>query len=219
MVKRLFVLIALVSASATAAHAQMSGATERAQHWDFSLQTRYTTSHEYSGQGGSSVSLEDDLGWGFAFGYNANERFNVGFLMSWRTINYSATVVSATDLGDGFDYSNWLDIGTFGVSGDWNVLPKRFTPYVSGVLGWTFVDTNVSAGASSACWWDPWWGYVCGTYPTTFGTDAFSYAIGAGLRLEMSEAFFLRVGYEYDGIDLDNVNSFNIFRVDAGLTY
>jgi len=219
MVKRMFVLLALVSAAATAAHAQLSGPTDRAEHWDFSVQTRYTTSHEYSSKAGSSVSLEDDLGWGFGFGYHANERFNVGFLMSWRTISYSATALDAADLANTIDYSNWLDIATFGVSGEWNVLPKRFTPYVSGVLGWTFVDTNISAGYSSGCWWDPWWGYVCGSYPNTFGTDAFSSAIGAGLRLELSEAFFVRVGYEYDGIDLDNVNSFNIFRVDAGLTY
>lgn len=219
MTRRVILLATILGAMAVPASAQLGASTRRAGHWDFSVQTRYTASKDYDGAGGSRLALEDDLGWGFGFGYHANERFNVGFLMSWRSINYAASAVDATDATNVLNYSNWLDTGTFAVTGDWNILPQKFTPYVSGALGWTMIDTNIAAGISSGCWWDPWWGYVCSTYATTYGTDAFSYAIGAGLRLEVSQAFFLRVGYDYNGMDLDNVDGLNIFRVDAGITY
>jgi opacity protein-like surface antigen len=220
MIKRLIIVSALIAAMATPALAgQLGEPTIRAGHWDFSLQTRYTSSHDYDGPDGSSVSFNDDLGWGFGFGYNVNDRFSAGFLMSWRTVSYNATAVDATDATNTVNYSNWLDTGTIAATGTWNLLPKRFTPYVNGAIGWTMFDSNVASGIQTGCWYDPWWGYVCSNYATTYGTDAFSYAVGAGLRLEASGAFFVRVGYEYDGADLDNFDGINVFRVDAGLTY
>ncbi len=193
--------------------------TGRARHWDFSIQTRYTDSHVYEGEHGASLSLDDDLGWGFGFGYNANERFNIGMLMSWRSISYNATVVDATDPTVLAYYGSWLDTGTFALTAEWNILPKRFTPYVNGMLGWTMIDTNIAASYQTGCWWDPWWGYVCDTYASTYGTDEASYAVGAGLRLEVNPSFFLRIGYEKDFINDATTDGFDIIRVDAGATY
>ena len=79
--------------------------------------------------------MEADLGWGFEFGYNINERFNVGFLTTWRSATYLATSISAEDPGNTSSYSNWLQSTTMAISADWNILPRRFTPYVSGALG------------------------------------------------------------------------------------
>jgi len=193
--------------------------TGRAQHWDFSIQTRYTDSRDFDGGNGTSVSLNDDLGWGFGFGYNANERFNIGMLMSWRSISYNATVVDATDPTDIVQYNSWLDTGTFAVTADWNILPKRFTPYINGMLGWTMIDTNIAASYQTGCWYDPWWGYVCDTYASTYGTDEGSWALGAGLRLEVNPQFFLRIGYEKDWINDATTDGFDIIRIDAGAIY
>jgi opacity protein-like surface antigen len=200
-------------------HAQLADHTQRAGHWDISVQTRYTDSKDYSGDGGSRLSLQDDLGWGFGFGYHINEVFNVGFVMSWRSINYNATVVDADDPDSVVYYASWLDTGSFAVTGEWNVLPKRFTPYVSGALGWTTIDTNIQSGSYyPGCWWDPWWGYVCYYYPTTYGKNAFAYTVGAGLRFELSPMFFVRFGYDYNGVDLNEVDGLSVFRLDAGVT-
>jgi hypothetical protein len=161
MIKRLIIVSALIAAMATPALAgQLGEPTIRAGHWDFSLQTRYTSSHDYDGPDGSSVSFNDDLGWGFGFGYNVNDRFSAGFLMSWRTVSYNATAVDATDATNTVNYSNWLDTGTIAATGTWNLLPKRFTPYVNGAIGWTMFDSNVASGIQTGCWYDPWWGYV-----------------------------------------------------------
>ena len=216
---RLMVLVALVAASATAAHAQLTGPTQRAGRWDYSLQTRYIGSHSYDGEGGSEISFNGDLGWGFGFGYNLDDRFAIGGIFSWRSVNYTATGIREGEPNTPFEYSNWVDFGTLALYGDWNMLPKRLTPYITGALGWTWIDTNISAGYSGGCYWDPWWGYVCGYYPTTYGVSTFSYSIGAGLRLEVADNFFIRGGYEYDGTSESSVSGFNVLRIDIGLTY
>jgi opacity protein-like surface antigen len=218
MKHRFLVVAAAVMAVAGAARAE-NVYTDRARHWDFSVQTRYTDAKEFDGEHGSKLSLDDDLGWGFAFGYHVNERFNIGMLMSWRSIGYNATFVDATDATNVSGYASWLDTGTFALTAEWNLLPKRFTPYVSGVLGWTMIDTNIVADYQTGCWWDPWWGYVCDTYAATYGTDEATYAAGAGLRLELTPQFFIRGGYEKNWINDATTDGFDIIRVDIGAIY
>jgi len=207
--------LALVFANVASAEIRM---TDRTQRWDLSLETRYTTSHDFSGDRGTSLELDDDLGWGFGFGYNVNERFSLGFLMSWRSINYKATYFASTDLVDPLYYGGEMDTGTFAVMGQWNILPKTLTPYINGGIGWTLVDTNIVADYQTGCWYDPWWGYVCDGYASTYGTDAASFAAGAGIRFEPNDAVFIQVGYEKDWLDIDNVDGFDMFRVDVGFT-
>jgi len=210
-------LVVSVAGSATAG--ELGAFTDRARKWDFSLQTRYTGSTEFDGDFGSKVSLDDDLGWGFGFGYNLNERLNLGFLMSWRSVGYSASVTDANDLTQQQFYSSWLDTGTFAVSADWNILPKRFTPYVSGSLGWVMIDTNIAADYDTGCWWDPWWGYVCDTFVSTYGTDEACYGFGVGGRIEVSPTMFIKAGYEKNFINTDGLDGFDMFRLDIGAIY
>ncbi len=218
MIKRCFLLIALVAMSSTAAHAQLTGPTSRARLWDISVQTRYVGEQTRDGEGASSASVESDLGWGIGFDYNLNERFDVGLFFNWRSANYTATVVPELTSDESEIYSSWLETSTIAVSADWNVLPKRITPYVTGALGWTLIDTNIPADIYGGCYYDPWYGYVCMTDVATYGTDVFSYSIGAGMRFEVSEAFFIRVGYDYNGVDLEGADGLNIFRLDMGIT-
>ena len=78
------------------------------------------------------------------------------------------------------------------------MLDRSLTPYVEGGIGWTYIDSNIIDGIpSTGCWWDPWWGPVCATFPTTYGKNVWSFALGAGLRAELTDTFFLRGGYEY----------------------
>ena len=159
-------------------------------------------------------------GWGFGFGYHAHENFTAGFLFSWRSVNYDAKVVRADNPEQIDRYSNFLDVGTVALTAEWNMLKKSITPYVNGAVGWTMLDTNVYAGSGgSYCWWDPWYGYICDTYANTYGTDAASYVVGAGLRWELSEVVFLRGGYEHGWIDVDKAVGFDMFRLDIGLMY
>jgi opacity protein-like surface antigen len=208
----LLTLLALTVAVPALAQGRLSF---RDRSWEFTVQTRYAFSKTYNGEGDSSVQLQDDLGWGFGFAYNLNVNWSVGFGVAWRSVPYSTTIVGENQERE--QYSGSLSVSTIAASGTWNVLDGMITPYASGTIGWTLIDTNIFAGVGSGCWWDPWWGYVCGTYPTTYGTTALSLAGGAGLRAELSQSFFLRGGYEYAWVDVNGLDGgTHTIRVDIG---
>ena len=218
--KRFLAAFLMITTAATVANAgELLRPSNRTGFWDFTVQTRYSAAMDFTGAGGSKLELEDDLGWGFGVGYNLNERLNIGGFISWRTIDYTATDVNQTDLTT-TQYSGWLDTGNFAASAIFNLLPKAFTPYVQGTVGWAMVDTNIPSGLSGGCYWDPWWGYVCGTYSTTFGADGVAYSLGGGLSLQPLEIMFLRVGYDRMWIDIDGAaDSADLIRFDAGFLY
>jgi len=71
------------------------------------------------------------------------------------------------------------------------VLAGNFTPFVTGGLGWTYIDTNIPAGLpESFCWYYPWYGSYCSTYVPTKSTTRFSYNAGLGLRLDVGKGVF-----------------------------
>jgi len=218
MIKRIIVSFTLVLLCASATSAGLGDPTMRAMRWDFTVQTRYIGEHTWTGEQGSSVAVNSDLGWGFGFGYNIDERFNVGFFFNWRSADYVATVVPEDTEEDNKTYGNWLETGVMAVCADWYILPKRITPYVTGAVGWAFLDTNIPADLYGACWYDPWYGYVCYSDIATYGQNAFSYSFGAGVRLEATEAVFFRVGYEYNGVSVDGAEGLNVLRIDGGIT-
>lgn len=216
MPRRILLSLLILVLTATGAQAQSQRQSYRAERWEFSLQTRYFGGTSYDGSGGSKVQLADDLGWGFGFVYNLNQRFNVGALFSWRSVDYEATVV-LEGTGENERYANQLTTSTVGLIGEWNVLQGPFTPYVSGGIGWLHLNTNVFAGWGSGCWWDPWWGYVCGAVPLTYGTDTGVYSLGVGGRFEVTDKVFLKAGYEFGWTGDDLVNDIGLIRVDFGL--
>ena len=206
----------ILLASTALAQARRSPVPTRAQRWEFSLQTRYTASRDFAGEVGTALSLQDDLGWGFGFAYNLNQRWNLGFVVAWRSIPYTATTVDAEDPDNKNDYASQLDLSTFALTGMWNILQGPITPFVSGAIGWTMVDTNIYAGSYPGCWWDPWWGQVCGVWSTTYGTNTASYNVGVGGRFELGDSFFLRIAYEYNYVDVESFEGTNIIRLDIG---
>jgi len=218
MVRRTLILTVLTLLVASSVQAQSSRRwyPSRADKWEFSVQTRYSVEQTFDGEGGSSLKLQDDLGWGFGFAYNTNQHWSFGFGFTWRSVPYVATVVDQDDPQNKREYSGELSISTIGVSGMWNVLRGRFTPYATGSLGMTIIDTNIYAGTGTGCWWDPWWGPICGTFPTTYGKTGGSYVLGAGLRAELGESFFLRGGYEYTWLNIESVEGASVFRLDIG---
>ena len=212
-----FGIFALLLVLATAGLAQAAEmATMREGHWDFSVQTRYTASQEFVGEGGSTLSLSDDLGWGFGLGYNVSDQFNLGFAWTWRGLNYTAMGVDGDTPADTFRYSNWLDTSTIMATGEYSLMRSKFSPYVNGALGWTFIDTNIVSDYDTGCWWDPWYGYICADYYDTYGTEAFVYSLGAGMRMELSPTVFVRIGYEHGWMDLQSYDGADMFRVDLG---
>jgi opacity protein-like surface antigen len=214
---RLIVAIVLLFAVAgnASGESNLFGPSNRTGYWDFAIQTRYTGSKDYTGGNGSRLSLEDNLGWGFNAGYNINERLNVGVFAAWRSVDYRAHIVHP-DLDRPFEFSGWMDTANLGLNTTVNVLKNRFTPYLTGGIGWALVDTNIPTVPDIDCWWDPWWGYICLESGANISDDAASYMLGAGLSWQVTESFFVRVGYEKSWIDLEGADNFDIVRLDLG---
>ena len=168
--------------------------------WDFFMPLTYNPPESWSGQGGSNVNLDATWGFGFGFGYNFNDHFQLNGLFSWSARNYDATLVN-TD-GTTKRYGNTEYSSTFGVNGIYYLLPGNITPFVSGGVGVTYIDTSIPTGVgTTTCWWDPWYGYVCNNgYPTKTETD-FSYNIGVGVRFDLNRQFSLAPSYNKVWLD------------------
>lgn len=217
MKRTLMVLAVLMMVFAGLAEAQMQrGGPIRAGRWEASLQTRTTFNKDITGEGGSTVSLDSDLGWGFGFGYNFSDQFHLGALFSWRSNPYSASIVSADDPDVVERYNSYLDTSTFMIMARWTPLKGMISPYVEGGGGWVNIDSNIVAGVGSGCWWDPWYGYICGNYPVTYGKDSSAWDLGVGVNLMVSKSLFFRVGYEHAWVNLDSYDGADMFRLDFG---
>ncbi len=214
-------LTALTWASVTADTADAQ--TRREGKWQFSIPITFTFSQSIDGQGGSSIDLNNDIGWGFNFGYHLNERFLLGFEATWLRAGYDATVVTDGD-GDGAPdgttrIGGTLDATSLQAVGQFNILEGTlFTPFVRANLGMTYTDSNIASGPpQGSCWWDPWWGYICGSWIPTYDRTSFSFGGAAGVRADVSRSFFLELSFNGLWIDFaDDTPLFDGIRVTAG---
>ena len=188
----------------------------RAGTWDFYLPLVYADSATINGQGGSKVDINADFGFGFGFGYNFTENLQLNGIFSWNSRSYDATTVN-TD-GTTRKYSNYMDTSTISLNGVYYFLNGNVTPFVSGGVGITYVDTNIQNGTgSTSCWYDPWWGYVCSSYVPTKTENDISYNAGVGVRYDASRQFALQFGYYKTWIDISKASGtsdFDIWRLD-----
>jgi opacity protein-like surface antigen len=185
-------LFGLVAVFAAGAFAQNS--PPRAGKWEFTLQPQYTHSQMFDSGNGSGGTVDSSLGFGFGVAYNLSNNLSLGGDFFWSQANYNATVAGAgANAGNSYTVNGTLQSNTIRFNATWNFLPGDFTPFVVGGLGSTYIDTNIPNGPSTpVCWWDPWWGYYCGSYIPTRTAYYVSYSGGLGLRWEIDRNVFLR---------------------------
>jgi opacity protein-like surface antigen len=182
---------------------------DRQPGWDFGGELLYQFSQGVDFEGGSKADLDDDLGLALSFTYRFNSRFELLFGVDWNSVDYQADIAPAPVspggpiVGTGFSVDGELEYWTPRVGVNFNLLEGDLTPYVTGGVGWSFIDTNIPEGrAQTSCWWDPWYGYVCGTFQDTKSFDQLTYNLGAGLRWDVGSSISLRFGYERHWLDL-----------------
>jgi hypothetical protein len=212
----------LLAICATGAHAQAS----RAGKWDFTLQPQYTQGTDITGESGSTANIDSDYGFGFGFSYNLSDRFALGGDLAWSQADYQANVIGDPGSGNptaGFSVNGELYTSTLRLNGTWHILPGPLTPFLMGGIGATYIDTNVPDGPpSSFCWWDPYWGYYCGTTVPTKSDTFFSYMAGAGLRWDSPQSFFLRGMIAQQFLDVGGaVGTVDMtqYRIDLGFKF
>lgn len=213
--------IALVAGLAAAwAAPALGGDTNREKMWEFYIPLKYTDSQSFSSDNGTSVEISGDVGWGFGFGYNFSKLFNLAFELTWLDTNYDLTLVNAdVPQQPSTTISGTLDASTGAFTGQYNILPRTFTPFVNAGIGWTYIDSNIPTGPTyGTCWWDPWYGYVCGTWQETATDTSFAYGAGLGVRGEMSKSFYFEASYNWAWLDFDQAGTedFTNWRLDIG---
>jgi opacity protein-like surface antigen len=176
----------------------------RAHSWEFILPVTYSPSMTVTGEGGSSANLNSDLGFGFGIGYNPSNHLQLNGLFTWSYRNFNATIVD-TGTGTNLKRSGTLESSTVMLNAIYFFMPTGVTPFVSGGVGSTFVDTNIPTGPSQpVCWYDPWWGYICDDYSPTKSQTAVSYSAGVGVRIPVNRAFSVQGSYNKLWIDASN---------------
>jgi opacity protein-like surface antigen len=187
---KLRLLLASLLLVPLAAQAQL-----RTNQWEGYFFPTVTDSKNYTFEGGTSVRQDTGVGFGFGFAKNLNPNFNLGGELSWGSANYRATVQPGANnnLGSAQNINGYIESYTVRFSGTYYVLQGNFSPFVTGGLGWTYIDTNIpNSLPQNYCWYYPWYGQVCGSYVSTAATTRFSYNAGAGVRYDFTREFFMR---------------------------
>jgi len=196
----------------------------RAGRWEFTLQPQYTDAKDLTSTNGSNAHIDGAFGFGMGIAYNFNDNFSLGGDLVWSQADYKTTVAPAAgNPGSAFSVSGTLETSTIRLNGTWNILSGPITPFLTGGIGATYIDTNVPNGPpSTVCWWDPWWGYYCGTtVPTKSETDL-SYMGAAGLRWDATRTFFVRGFVAKQWVDVGGglgTPGLTQYRIDLGFKF
>jgi opacity protein-like surface antigen len=166
--------------------------TSRTRRNEFYGGPVFTDGKSYSFDGGSNAETDTGVGLTLGWLHNFNPHMAAGVEIEWSEQDYRATVQPGP--GNPFSASQingTIESRTIRFLGTYHFSEKAFTPYVTGGLGWSWVDTNIPSGLpENVCWYYPWWGTYCSTFVPTHNTTKFSYNVGAGLRYDYGKAVF-----------------------------
>ena len=200
--KLVFAAIAGLALCIPAAQAANRG-NNGAGSLEFNVPLNYMGSTTTNGDNGSSATTNAAFGLGFGMGYNFNDNFQINGQFSWSARNYKANVFNAGTAAIE-TYSNTLYSSTISVNAVYYFMSGDFTPFVSGGIGSTFLDSNVvdPGAGSGGCYYYPYYGYSCYT-PTKTSTNV-SYNYGLGARMDVNRGFAIEGSWNQLIIDVAN---------------
>jgi opacity protein-like surface antigen len=169
--------------------------------WEGGVDLIYQGGKTLNFDGGTSANLESDFGFSIYFGYRATPHIEAQFAFDWSNADYQANL--AGQFGGITTAHGSYTSFTPRVNVQFNLLDGPLTPYAVAGIGYSFIDTNIPAGRpQSGCWWDPWYGYVCGSVQPTKSVDGFAFQFGIGGRWDVSEMLSLKLAWERHWVDL-----------------
>lgn len=220
--KRRFAVYSAMAITFFSSATALAQVNPRAATFDTSVEVSYTNSKTIHGPQGSSANINGSFGWGLHFAYNFNNHLALGFEVASRDADYDTVVAPAAgNAGTAFNRSGTLTTATTNVTSTYYFTATSWAPFVTANIGATWVDTNIPTGPpSTLCWYDPWWGYYCGTdVPTKTGTF-WNYGAGLGLRWDSHGPFFARTIVQEQWLDTRSGKpTFMQYRLDLGVRY
>jgi opacity protein-like surface antigen len=197
-----------------------SADSNRGQNWEVSVSGVFQDSKTIGGNGGSSLDINSDVGFGINVAYNLSSKLSVGADFEFLRPNYQAVLVAEDAADDDIVINHKFSQFNGRLKGTFNMIDGPFTPYIDAGLGWSYFDSNVADGPpQTGCFWHPWWGYICNNYYSTFSDTLFSYGVGGGLRYEFIGGMFVKASYNYwemDGMGSAEDSAFTSARLEIG---
>ena len=198
--KRITLAIAALLLASTAMAQQ-----DRSDMWEFGVSLNNLGSESLSGSNGSFINVDSSTGFGLALNYNFNNHFALGGEFTWNTPDYDALFIPQDPGQEPQRIRYELDVFGVNLKAVWNILDGPITPYVEAGLGWADIDSNIADQPPiTGCWWDPWWGYICDTFFSTYGKTQESYNGAVGVRWDMDNGMTLKGSYGVLKIDTSN---------------
>lgn len=216
--KLLAVLTGLVLACSTQAN------NRQIHNFDFALLFPYDYSTDIDFNGPADADIQGNHGFGLGLGYTWNDQITTRFDMTSNHRRYTATRVADDDSGDKENYRSRLDSVHLQLGLDYYFVQNRpWAPFVGVTAGWDFFDTNIPSGPpSDYCWWDPWWGYICGRSQPTYTETAWQLGWNAGMRFDLGRRHFARILYGERHTDINTADRnarFAYSRIELGWSY
>jgi opacity protein-like surface antigen len=187
------IVLAAVAVSALAASAQIPSAWEpfnRAAKSEFYGIGQYLHSEDidFNGPAGNMKIKMDDTGlggFGMAFHFNDYLAVHADFMFGSATFSGDMPLEGGGTLH--LNQSGFIHTGRFNV--DYNIINRRFTPFLTAGLGYQYLETELDS-APPVYYWDPWWGWVEGQ-PYAAETY-FTWNVGAGVRWNVTDQLFVK---------------------------
>lgn len=200
----------------------ISAPGNRTGQWQISLIPSYTESQSVQFEGGAVADINAHSGFAIGIGYNFSDYIELDLDIGSADGNYTGTRI----LDDGSNtqqrYNGSLYTSHMNLGLSYNFMASRFTPFVKGNLGLTYVDSGIPTGnIGTVCWWDPWWGYFCGPYAQTYTSSDLSYGADLGLRFDITSNVFLKgsVGKSYIDFDKSSSTGFTQYKFIVGFSF
>jgi hypothetical protein len=218
LVKLTMAMTAVMLGWSAAASAQ--GSFSRAGSWDLYIGPQYVESKTLHFDGGARAELEDSASLLFGFGYHPNRALCFDFMFSSASADYVGIARNAA--GDERRFVSDMTSSSFSLGATYYILPTKLTPFVSAIIGYTYIDSGVENGEYyDSCWWDPWYGYYCSPYADTYSSSDFSYGGAVGLRYDFDNHFFLKGTVGVTDVDMNTTGSstFTYYNLVAGFNF
>ncbi len=192
---RLLVFFSL--AFVTLASAQIPWATEplnRTRMTEFYGIGQYLHSDdiEFNSPFGNAKTHMDDTGLGgFGFAIHLNPFISLRSDFMFGNATFNSTLPIETGGTIKYQQDAFLQTGRFNI--DYNMINRRLTPILTAGIGYQYLETELkNVPPITVCWWDPWWGVVCGTGEAVAWETDFTWNAGAGFRWNITDNFFIK---------------------------
>jgi opacity protein-like surface antigen len=209
---RIGLIVAACGPLASVSFAQDSG-------WETSFDILYQQSKELHFNGGTTAKLGSDPGLALMLAYRFTAHFDAQFSIDWAHVDYKANLITSSHTSVNVDGS--YHSLTPRVNVQFNLLDEPLTPFLMGGIGYGFTDTDIPKGRpETGCWWDPWYGYVCGTVQPSKSINGFAFQVGLGARWDIMDEISLRLALERHWYDLgSSIGTTYVDQAKLGFTY